>query len=88
MEKKIEIKICVGTLCYIMGNAELQLLQEKLPQQFRDRVRISTSTCLNHCYDLKDQKPPFVEINGEVVAQASTSKVINILKDRYKNGIQ
>lgn len=88
MEEKIEIKICVGTLCYIMGNAELQLLKEKLPQQLRDRVKISTSTCLNHCYDLKDKKPPFVEINGEVIAQASTSKVINILKEKYKNGIQ
>lgn len=88
MDHKIEIKICVGTLCYIMGNAELQLLQEKLPQQFRDKVRISTSTCLNHCYKLKEHKPPFIEINGEVVSQASTNKVINILKDIEKNGIQ
>lgn len=88
MEKKIEIKICVGTLCYIMGNAELQLLNEKLPHHLRDRVRITTSTCLNHCYNHKDMKPPFVEINGQIISQASINKVVNILKEIEKDGIQ
>ncbi len=88
IDNKINIKICIGTLCYIMGNAELQLLHDKLPLHIKDKVIISTSTCLNHCYKLKNYKPPFIEINGNVIAQANTSKVINILKNICKNGIQ
>jgi NADH:ubiquinone oxidoreductase subunit E len=85
MEKKIEIKLCIGTLCYIMGGAELQLLKEDLPPEFVDRVRIITSTCLNHCYKHKDKRPPFVEIDGDLLSEANTIKIINHLKHKYSN---
>lgn len=87
MDKKIEIKLCIGTLCYIMGGAELQLIEEDLPEEFQDRVRIITSTCLNHCYNNKDKKPPFVEIDGEVISEANSIKIINHLKHKYSNAL-
>ncbi|MBE9467860.1 MAG: hypothetical protein IMY72_05995 [Bacteroidetes bacterium] len=84
MEKKIEIKICIGTLCYVMGGSELQLLAEHLPEKFKKRVDIIGSTCLDYCLDQeKYGKAPFVEINGEVMAEASINKVIDYLIKKY-----
>lgn len=85
MDKKIEIKLCIGTLCYLMGGAELQLIQEDLPVEMKDKVKIVTSTCLNHCYKHKDKKPPFVEVNGELIAEANSIKIINHIKQKYSD---
>ena len=38
--KKIEVEICVGTTCYIMGASQLQQLEEFLPDEWRDHVEI------------------------------------------------
>ncbi len=47
--KKIQLKICMGTMCYIMGGAELKDMVDTLPQDVRDLVEISFSPCLGYC---------------------------------------
>ncbi len=67
----------MGTLCSVMGGSDLQLLDEHLPEQWVDRVRIVGSTCLGVCHDTEgDSKPPYVLINGEPLAQASISSIL------------
>ncbi len=86
MEKKIEVKICTGTLCYVMGGADLQLLDEHLPEELVDRVVIKGSPCLEHCNN-KDTnaKAPYVEINGKVMSDATVIKVVNAIKEIAEN---
>lgn len=84
MKKNIKIKICIGTLCYVMGGSELQLLEEHIPEEFKEKVDIIGSTCLDYCLNQKKfGKPPFAEINGEVIAGASINKIIDYLKKNY-----
>ncbi len=79
--KKIEVKICTGTLCYVMGGAELQLLEEYLPEELADRVEISGTPCLVCCNRPDGKKAPFVWVDGQVLSQATVPAVIAAIRD-------
>lgn len=81
--KKISLTICCGTYCHVYGGAELQLLQDGLPDELRDYVEVRFSTCLEYCKE-NPGKPPFVEINGAPMASANTEKVITELRNMLK----
>ncbi|MBO8451223.1 MAG: NAD(P)H-dependent oxidoreductase subunit E [Spirochaetes bacterium] len=76
MEKKITVNICSGTACFVMGSSDILLLEENLPENLRGIVEIQGSTCLGHCKDGTQGKPPFVQINGELMSSASLSAVV------------
>ena len=44
--EKINVKICVGTMCYVMGGAELRDVIESLPQNILEHLNVSYSPCL------------------------------------------
>lgn len=77
---KITVKICTGTLCYVMGGAELQLLNEYLPEELVDRVEIKGATCLDFCNQEGGGKAPFVTVNDQVISQATIAKVVEAIK--------
>ncbi|MBN1113612.1 MAG: DUF1450 domain-containing protein [Bacteroidales bacterium] len=87
MEKKIKVKICIGTLCYVMGGSELQLLEEHLPEELKKRVDIEGSICLGFCNSNEDEKPPFASVNGKCVSRASITKLINQIKKELEDGL-
>lgn len=81
MKKKVEVKICTGTLCYVMGGADLQVIDEYLPEDMIDLVDLKGSPCLDHCNNpINQSKAPYVEVDGEVISDATISKVINAIK--------
>ncbi len=60
MEKKIKVKICVGTQCYVMGNHELKDLKNQLPADLKEKVYVEGSVCLG-CDNLTERKqPPYI----------------------------
>ena len=46
MMKKVNVKICVGTMCYVMGGAELRDVIESLPQNILEHLNVSYSPYL------------------------------------------
>ena len=44
--EKINVKICVGTMCYVMGGAELRDVIESLPHNILEHLNVSYSPCL------------------------------------------
>ena len=72
--EKIEIKICTGTLCHVMGGADLPEFALELRNKYQSKIHISGSTCMNYCKDSK-LTPPFVEINGHLIEQADREKI-------------
>lgn len=79
MEKKIKVKICVGTQCYVMGNHELKDLKDQLPDDLKQKVYVEAAICLG-CDILKDKpQPPYVEIDGILMPQANQQKIIDYL---------
>lgn len=80
MSEKISVKICTGTLCYIMGGAELQLLDEYMPEELAGRVDIKGAPCLDCCNKQDSQRAPFVQVGDTIVSEASISKVIEAIR--------
>ena len=78
---KISVRICTGTLCYVMGGAELQLLDEQLPPELSDRVDIKGSPCLD-CCNRGDSRAPFVMVDDVLIGEATISKIIETIKSK------
>lgn len=85
---KIVVKLCSGTLCYVMGGAELQLLQDALPADLVSKVEIRGVTCLDYCNREGSGKAPFVMVGDELVAQATVQKVIEEIVRQSNGGNQ
>ena len=74
---KLEVKICFGTTCFVMGASGLQELKEIIPAKYHDRVSVAGSLCLGNCYKRSEySKAPYVEVGGEVVEDATVEKVL------------
>ncbi|HNW36634.1 MAG TPA: (2Fe-2S) ferredoxin domain-containing protein [Candidatus Ozemobacteraceae bacterium] len=74
--KKIIIRICSGTTCFVMGAAELQTLAEHLPLEMKERVEIQLSHCLGLCNDRNFSRAPFVTIDSEPMGEATIPGII------------
>lgn len=81
MSKKFKIVICSGTTCYVLGGAQLMMLEDIMPADLKEHVEIVGSTCLQACRDGK-LHPPFVTINDHLMSEASISKIIEYLRQQ------
>ncbi len=80
----IQLQICQGTTCYIMGAAHLASLAAELPEDLRGRVRVTGCRCLGLCRDGAFGGAPYVTIDGEVLARATPESVIAALRARIQ----
>lgn len=84
--KNIKLKICAGTMCYVMGGAQLMDIAEDIPEDIREYVDISLMPCLKQCNGT--EKPPFVELNGQIITGVSKSTLIRIIKEEARNVVR
>ena len=84
MTNKINLKICVGTMCYVMGGAELKDAVETLPSEMLEYLNITYSPCLG-CGD--GLRPPFIEINGKKIAGVSKNNLIQIVIEEIRDAV-
>lgn len=68
---KINVRVCLGTTCYVMGASELLGLLEGLPAELRELIEVAGSNCLNLCQQGAFGRAPFVMIDDEVLAEAT-----------------
>jgi NADH:ubiquinone oxidoreductase subunit E len=81
MEKKIKVRICVGTHCYVMGNHELKDLKDQLPADLKERVYVEGAVCLG-CDSMNEKpQPPYVEVDGQLIPRANFDKVLERLNE-------
>lgn len=67
-----------------MGGAELQVIDEYLPEDILDQIDIKGAPCLEHCNCIDGPKAPFVEVGDKVISEASVSKVVEAIKEALK----
>jgi len=77
--KKITIKICTGTACYVLGGANILMLEDYIPGEIKDIVGIEGSACLELCKQSQYGKPPFVVVNEKVITEATVPKILDYL---------
>ena len=81
--EKIEVKICCGTTCFVMGSSYLNELYDLIPQKFGDNVVVGQSLCLGQCSNSdKHSKAPYVKVADEIVSEATVQKVMEVIEKR------
>ena len=80
---KINVKVCLGTTCFVMGGANLQELIDLVPRKYGDKVEVSGITCLGQC-SINDEysKAPYVQVDNIVVSEATVEKVLLAIDEK------
>ena len=79
--QKIEVKVCLGTTCFVMGAPNMHELLEIIPEKYGDRVEVSGSLCLGLCYKNQEySKAPYVMVGDEVVEEATVERVLESIE--------
>ena len=84
MSDEINVRICVGTTCYVMGGGDLLIIKDLLPEHMQESVSVVMVACLGKCRMYGASKAPFVEVNGEVLTNCSTVSVLKHLEGLRK----
>lgn len=84
--KKIDVKVCLGTTCFVMGAAQLQELIETVPQKYGNMVEVSGHPCLGLCsIDWEYSRAPYVKVDEDVIFEATVEKVLNAIERKINN---
>ncbi len=78
--KKVDVEICFGTTCFVMGGSHLQELENRIGKDLKDIVNIIPQNCMGLCKDEKYNQAPYVRVNGQIVDAATIEKVIDKIK--------
>ncbi len=84
MKKKIEIIICAGTHCYLMGGSELQLFNDFIPAEVSRKITLKGSPCLDLCDKRGEGKPPFAMVNGRVVSNVTLESLLQEIENEIR----
>ena len=83
---KVEVKVCLGTTCFVMGGSNLQELNDIIPQKYGEKVEITGANCLGLCsINWEYSKAPYVKVNEEVVSEATVEKVLEEIDKQLGN---
>lgn len=73
----LEVRICSGTTCFVMGSSFLNELYDLIPQKYGDKVIVKPSLCLGQCSSNdKHSKAPYIKVGEEVISSATIEKVL------------
>lgn len=85
-EKKIDVKVCLGTTCFVMGASNLQELIDSVPKRYGDKVEVTGVPCLGLCsIDWKFSKAPYVKVDDDVIKEATIDKVFEAIDKKLGN---
>ncbi len=77
--EKVEVKVCMGTTCFVMGSSNLQGLIESIPRKYKGKAEVTGVTCLGMCSSSAQgeySKAPYVKVNDVIVQEATEEKVV------------
>ena len=78
MNRRPEMKICLGSSCFSRGNKEVvQFIKEYLKKNhLEDKVIFKGARCFGHC-----SEGPVLVINDRIIENIDISKIEKILED-------
>lgn len=73
----LNIRVCVGTYCYIAGGSDLIKIKDQLPEEIKDKVVFVGSACLG-CDDEKEiSKPPYAKVGDVLIKECTEDKLLD-----------
>lgn len=75
--EKVNVKICEGTTCFVMGGETAKSMLTSLMQKYADKIEITSVKCLEICNQSNSfSKAPYVMIDDEIISSADMETVI------------
>ncbi|MBT1247160.1 MULTISPECIES: NAD(P)H-dependent oxidoreductase subunit E [unclassified Thermosipho (in: thermotogales)] len=59
--KKVDVEVCVGTTCHLMGSSILIDTIENLPEEVKEHLNFKCSLCFGDCNE--GRTPPIIKVN-------------------------
>ncbi|MBR1460056.1 NAD(P)H-dependent oxidoreductase subunit E [bacterium] len=82
---KVNVKVCLGTTCFVMGSSNLQELIALVPKKYGKDVHVAGTPCLGLCsIDWEFSKAPYVKVNDEIIKEATVEKVLAAIDKELK----
>ncbi len=82
---KVNVKVCLGTTCFVMGSSNLQELMSIVPHKYGKEVHVEGSPCLGMCSsEYEFSKAPYVKVNNEFIKEATVEKVLAAIDKELK----
>lgn len=79
--KKIQVEICLGTTCFIMGGSQLQEVENLVFTKYRGAVEVSAKACLGLCHSNGEySKAPYAKVNEKVISEATAEKILDAIE--------
>ncbi|MBQ7394521.1 MAG: NAD(P)H-dependent oxidoreductase subunit E [Lentisphaeria bacterium] len=75
--KKMQLEICCGTTCYMLGANRLLNIENEMPSHLRSHAVVKASACLGLCGNRDLAGAPYVKLNGEVIGEATPEKIFS-----------
>ncbi|SHH47051.1 NAD(P)H-dependent oxidoreductase subunit E [Thermosipho atlanticus] len=75
--KKINVEICVGTACHLMGSNALVNMVETLSDEVKKHLNFKYSLCFGDCN--KGHTPPIVRVNDTTYTSVTPEKLREII---------
>lgn len=83
--KNIDVKVCVGSRCTMMGAMNILDHVENIKDEYTDfDIKIHTVKCLGECKQSEKNIAPVVIINDEKIYNATSAKVMERMMDVMK----
>ncbi len=85
----VDVKVCMGTECSMMGNLNLYEYLEELQEDQPGKINLESVVCLKSCKE-EPKIAPVVSINGKIRSSRRIDQVISeiiqlIEKDEVEN---
>ncbi len=81
MKRKIQLQVCSGTACFVMGGSDLLTIFEFLTPEERKSVSLAAVPCFEHCRKWEEKRPPYVTVDGEVYDRMDMDKLLKIIRE-------
>ncbi len=84
--EKIQVKVCLGTTCFVMGASNLQELMDIVPEKYGEKVEVMSSPCLGLCsINWEYSKAPYVKVDNDIIKEATVDKVLAAIDKKLEN---
>ncbi|MGH0054407.1 MAG: hypothetical protein ACQ5SW_13535 [Sphaerochaetaceae bacterium] len=81
-KEKVNVKLCVGTACFVQGGADLLLYQDFLDPVVLAGCDIQGVSCIGGCKDAEMKvRPPYIEIDGQLYGEMTQDKLCRLLRE-------
>ena len=73
--KKMQLEICCGTTCYMMGANRLLYIENEVAPELRGKFEVKALPCMGLCNEKELSGAPYVKLNGQVIENATAEKI-------------